>query len=181
MKLLVSFLTLRHRLLQSAGMKIALLSLATVLFIMLLLFQPTSADRTAGSDDRVEHIWKERLVSSGQITLRERTGLPLGCCEEDRRIFEPNSAKPMSLTVGDFDGDGVPDVVGGYGYEDRGLLILYTGLSFSKAGIGVGSSPTSPAGMRVFEDGLAPDFLGVGDFDADGHLDLVVATRGGNE
>ena len=37
----------------------------------------------------------------------------------------------------------------------------------------------SPA--RVFEAPVEPDFIGAGDFDADGHLDVVMAARGSSQ
>ena len=97
-------------------------------------------------------------------------------------------AKPLALASGDFDEDGVPDLLAGYAAGNSGLLVMYRGNvaaihpysveaeamrergAFSRAPF------LSPA--RVFETAVRPDFVATGDFDNDGHRDVVVATMG---
>ncbi|HEY6227310.1 MAG TPA: VCBS repeat-containing protein, partial [Verrucomicrobiae bacterium] len=94
-----------------------------------------------------------------------------------------------SLAAADFDEDGVPDLAGGYAYQDRGIIAIHRGNIDSiypnapeaklrvKNGTFTDAPFLSPA--RVFEMPVAADFLGAGDFDADGHWDLVLAKRDG--
>jgi hypothetical protein len=107
---------------------------------------------------------------------------------------------PTALASADFDEDGVPDLVSGYVSPCGGIVTLHRGNLFSiypshplgaeEQGSGgeSGSSaprlprPSAPLPFlpeaRVFEVEAAPDFLGAGDFDADGHWDVVAAARG---
>jgi len=108
---------------------------------------------------------------------------------------DQNSAQPLSLSAGDFDEDGVADLVGGYANGDRGFLSLYRGnVDALYPNTPEARQRTQPAGKgqpatpppfhstpHLFDLPVAPDFVGAGDFDADGHLDLVVAARGGTE
>ncbi|HYN24330.1 MAG TPA: hypothetical protein VES69_04740, partial [Pyrinomonadaceae bacterium] len=47
--------------------------------------------------------------------------------EELRAALEQNRAEPLSLASADFDEDGVPDLISGYGYEGRGIVTLLRG------------------------------------------------------
>ncbi len=81
---------------------------------------------------------------------------------------------PLALAAGDFDEDGVPDLVSGYPGPGGGILVLHQGNAdsiYSKDGDHSASPFLSPA--RVFHLPETPGFLGAGDFDADGHLDIV--------
>ena len=84
--------------------------------------------------------------------------------------------QPLSLAAADFDEDGIPDLVAGLVAGDLPLLALYRGNAASIYGEETGTSPFF-APIRV-ELPLVPDFLGTGDFDADGHLDLAAGARG---
>ncbi|MCU1264622.1 MAG: hypothetical protein JWM21_940 [Acidobacteria bacterium] len=107
--------------------------------------------------------------------------------EDLRRALTQNQAKPLSLAAGDFDEDGVPDLVSGYSLEGRGIIALrrgnvdsiYPNTPAAKERETMGMRPApflSSAQVSVVS--LAPDYLGTGDFDADGHCDLVIAARG---
>jgi len=104
--------------------------------------------------------------------------------------------QPLSLASADFDEDGMPDLVSGYGLPpgrgDRGgsgILTWQRGnvdalwpnspdaQKHKKEGTFTDAIFLSPA--RVFALPVAPAFLGAGDFDADGHWDVVAASRGG--
>lgn len=113
--------------------------------------------------------------------------------------LEQNLAHPRSLTSADFDEDGVPDLICAYEYQQRGIATLQRG------NIDALYSNSAPAQLRtpgistpqnsdkresdsaffaaadVFPLPTAPDFIGTGDFNADGHQDIVVATNGGNK
>src|SRR5207247_4781834 len=103
-------------------------------------------------------------------------------------------AQPLALASGDFDEDGVPDLIsafaGSAGVPPAFFITLHRGNVDSiypntheaearKAHGEFTDAPfLSPA--KVFEVPSEPDFIGAGDFDADGHLDVVMAARGGN-
>ncbi len=102
-----------------------------------------------------------------------------------RQALEQSLARPLALAVGDFDEDGAPDLAAGYVGGQGGILSLHRGnvdaiypnTPTAKQRWGDRPPPfLSPA--RVFDLPVAADFTGAGDFNADGHLDLVVAARG---
>ncbi|MFY9608130.1 MAG: HYR domain-containing protein, partial [Blastocatellia bacterium] len=99
-------------------------------------------------------------------------------------------AKPLAMASADFDEDGVPDLVSGYSASGAGMLNLHRGNVDSiypnapeaqqrkASGLFTNAPFLSPA--RVFDLSAAADFVGAGDFDADGHWDAVTANRGNN-
>ena len=92
------------------------------------------------------------------------------------------AGSPLSLASGDFDQDGVPDLVSGFGSGKGGSVSVYRGnvnaLWPYGAALRVGPPPAFLANPRTFALPEAPDFLVAGDFDADGHWDLLAAERG---
>ncbi|MEW6211783.1 MAG: FG-GAP-like repeat-containing protein [Acidobacteriota bacterium] len=102
--------------------------------------------------------------------------------------IEKNEARPLSLASADFDEDGVADLVCGYEHQGRGIVVLHRGNADSiypnsleaqqrrASGAFTDAPFLSPA--RVFASSDAADLIGAGDFDADGHWDVVVASRG---
>src|SRR5437899_1050016 len=122
------------------------------------------------------------VMTIGWVAPTGALGLP--------QILENARIESTALASGDFDEDGVPDSISGYVRSGGGILTLHRGNVDSiypnapgaqrrKAnGKFTNSSFLSPA--RVFEVPEAADFVGAGDFDADGHWDVVTAARGGN-
>src|SRR5687768_10580189 len=110
------------------------------------------------------------------------------CSEHLQGAFENNQAEPRSLASADFDEDGVPDLVSGYASGKKGIVSLRRGNIDSiypntpeanqrkLTGELSGAPFLSPA--HLFETAFAPDFLGTGDFNADGHWDVVLGARG---
>jgi hypothetical protein len=116
------------------------------------------------------------------------------------QIMAQKLTAPTALASADFDEDGVPDLVSGYVGPSGGIVTLHRGNLYSiypnhpqpVAASVVSSqwSDTPDNGQlttdappflpeaRVFELPEAPDFLGAGDFDGDGHWDVVTAARG---
>jgi hypothetical protein len=77
--------------------------------------------------------------------------------------------RPASVTVGDFNGDGKPDLaVANSGSGANSVSVL----------LGNGDGTFQPA--QTLAVGLAPTFVGVGDFNLDGKPDLVTANAHGN-
>lgn len=108
--------------------------------------------------------------------------------ENLRCMFDYNEARPLSLASADFDEDGTPDLIGGYGVGEQGAVVFYQGNVDAiypnnpqrrKAANPRADMPfLSPGRIHPIE--TAADFIGAGDFDADGHWDVVTATRGAN-
>src|SRR2546428_11560618 len=124
-------------------------------------------------------------LSDGRAVLTSYAGP-----EELQQALEQNQAQPLSLASADFDENGVPDLVTGYGYQRHGIVSLLCGNVDSiyanapeapqrKVAGGFTDAPfLSPALLSPVP--TAPDFIGAGDFDADGHWDIVIASRGGS-
>jgi hypothetical protein len=106
---------------------------------------------------------------------------------ELRQALEQNKAEGQSLAAADFDEDGVPDLVSGYSHNGRGIVMLQRGNVDSiypntqeakqrKANGAFTQAPFLSSG-QAFDLPLAADFIGAGDFDGDGHWDIVSASR----
>ena len=110
--------------------------------------------------------------------------------EEPLQINSSNSADPVAMATGDFNGDGYPDLVlsntGGSDSSRQNLLVLYaipnlngneesvgytTGWSYAEATESSGNFTK----VIEFEDGLKnPSGVAVADFNGDGNDDIVV-------
>ncbi|MCS6804563.1 MAG: hypothetical protein NZ823_05385, partial [Blastocatellia bacterium] len=106
-----------------------------------------------------------------------------------RQMLGHHQARPTALASADFDEDGVPDVICGYEGPSGGLITLHRGnleslwprghgSGMAQGGAQLLDAPPFLLEARVFELGEAPDLLGAGDFDADGHQDVVAGARG---
>jgi hypothetical protein len=93
-----------------------------------------------------------------------------------------------ALTVGDFDEDGVPDLVVAVALRTGGVLVLHRGNPDAIYPAAPGAKQRKAAGQmthdaffsppRIFATVFGADSLVAGDFDADGHLDLLAASIG---
>jgi hypothetical protein len=92
-------------------------------------------------------------------TLAAATGSPLVV-----------GVEPLSVAVGDFNGDGIPDLA----FADGGSEIS---IGFVSVMLGNGAGGFTPAVNSPFSLGsfVDPSSIAVGDFNGDGHLDLVTA------
>ncbi|HWP42274.1 MAG TPA: VCBS repeat-containing protein, partial [Blastocatellia bacterium] len=104
--------------------------------------------------------------------------------------LQSEQAAPLSLAAGDFDEDGIPDLVSAYAMADRGVITIHRGNIDSiypdtpeararKADGTFTDAPFLSPGL-TFELSAMPELIEAGDFDADGHFDVVAATRGGS-
>ena len=104
------------------------------------------------------------------------------------RRLERGAARPVALASGDFDEDGVPDLLSEYAGPGGGILALHRGNADSiypnspeaqqrKARGTFTGAPFLPP-EQVFELPEAAELLGTGDFNNDGHLDVVAAAHG---
>jgi uncharacterized repeat protein (TIGR01451 family) len=93
------------------------------------------------------------------------------------------------MAAEDVDADGIADLVVGYSVPGGGVVAVHRGNlgafsprnheSFLAIGRGQFPSPFL-TDVKVFNVPVSPDFLATGSFTESGHIDLVVASRGGN-
>jgi hypothetical protein len=93
-----------------------------------------------------------------------------------------------ALASGDFDEDGVPDLVTGYATPQGGVVsvrrgnvdAIYSNSAEAKARRQRGEFTAAAfhSSARSFSVPKAVDFIGAGDFDADGHWDIIAASKG---
>jgi hypothetical protein len=105
------------------------------------------------------------------------------------RALDAGIAQPLSMSSADFDEDGVADLIIGYSLERGGVIAVHRGNVDSiypnspqaKRRIVNGTYTDSPflPQARVFAVSESPALFGAGDFDADGHADILAAARGG--
>ncbi len=96
-----------------------------------------------------------------------------------------SQTRPLAMASADFDEDGTPDLVSSYATgSGTGALAVHRGnvdaLWPYGAALRNGEPPAFLSAARVFAVPGTPDFLAAGDFDADGHQDIVSASLGGS-
>jgi uncharacterized repeat protein (TIGR01451 family) len=104
--------------------------------------------------------------------------------------IEHRSVHPLCTAKGDFNADGIPDLIVGRSKDGVGELVLYPGNPFAiypnEPGAdrlrAAGHDPAAPFDLPSLELPIPfdPEFLETGDFDADGHLDILAAQAGGH-
>lgn len=104
------------------------------------------------------------------------------------RFMKSGTAVPLTLVSDDFDRDGVEDLISGYAIPGGGgLITLRRGNREALAPqdaetirqIAAGRFPPPfHSRAKVFEVPVAPEFMEAGDFNRDGHSDLIITARG---
>src|SRR5215217_6381044 len=112
-----------------------------------------------------------------------------GAVGELQLAMQRNQATPLSLASADFDEDGIPDLVGGFDSDGRGFVSQWRGRERSVRQIprqtktqAIEATVTEEAFFQptvVLQFPTKNDFVGAGDFDADGHADIVTGSYGG--
>ena len=138
----------------------------------------------SGSDVAVA----QRMVPAGQQRL-----VPAGQLEGHRRLnlqFQGEKPQPLSMVSGDFDEDGVNDLVIGYGLQQGGSLAFLRGNldarapqtkeSWAAAGRHEYSEPYLQT-LRPIQVKVRPNVMISADVNGDGHLDMVYGTLGNSQ
>ncbi|MGA9772781.1 MAG: HYR domain-containing protein [Blastocatellia bacterium] len=120
------------------------------------------------------------------IRLNDGTDLQIEFSKLNR-LADQDQADALALTSADFDEDGTPDLVTGYGNPVGGFITLLRGNVDSiypnspearqRKAAGSFTNSAFLSSARSFELAKAADFVAAGDFDADGHWDIVAASR----
>ena len=134
------------------------------------------------------------------VTLRDGSSVPAeyhGASVLVQQLKE-DATRPLSLGSADFDEDGVPDLVAGYAGTETGLITVQRGDADTifpnthqaiahRAQLRTAADAPLAADdiqspllvtAQTFDVSNNPQFLGTGDFDGDGHRDVVTAENG---
>lgn len=117
---------------------------------------------------------------------------PSNLSQQPDETLQSHPVRPLSLASADFDEDGMDDLAVGYAGGDGGLLTLHRGnvaalwpntekgadqSIFDSQSSTFNPPPFLPETLFI-ESPVAPQILIAGDFNADGHADLIATTIG---
>lgn len=136
------------------------------------------------------------------INLRDGHDLPADYQGASKALqaLKGNQSRPLALAAADFDEDGVADLVSAYEATGGGVITVQRGHAdtifpngpeaLARRAQSTAAGILSPAtddlaspfllSSRAFDLSAAPHLLGAGDFDGDGHADVIAATLGGD-
>ena len=134
------------------------------------------------------------------VTLNDGLTLPAQYQGSSKLVqqLNDNQTRPLSICSDDFDEDGVPDLVAGYAGPQDGVITVHRGDAdaiFTNTSDAIthrsqlrvaakrppeGGDIQSPffVSSQAFDVSAAPRFLFPGDFDGDGHRDVLTAETG---
>src|ERR1700730_7356247 len=133
----------------------------------------------------------QQTPSGPHIYVQDSQPLKINSSGSPAAVQSPmtGQAQPLSSTSADVDEDGGADPLVGCSTPGGGAIVLHRGnldafapqssASFLAIARGEFPSPFLP-NAQVFNVPISPDFLATGNFTGSGHLDLVLASRGGN-
>lgn len=174
-----------------------LLSLACVILISAAFF---ISRRTSSSNSNTASTTRARLSDVISIQAAHRGNPRINLSDgrevitsysgpsELAELLERNQARALSLCSADFDEDGVPDLISGYAGPNGGVVTLlrgnvdslYPNMPDAKHRRAEGALTDAPflSPAFAFDVPESADFIGAGDFDGDGHWDVITAARG---
>jgi len=162
----------------TASQAVALLCLLLVLGCLPLM---------AGSPRPPQTVGAQQGTVGNRIWLRDAQPIAVNHVGQAKTVQAMASAQPLALAEGDFDADGVEDLVIGYASSNGGILAVHRGnldafapqseASFQAIGRGDFPSPFL-ADAKLIEVPVRPDFVAIGSFNGNGYPDVVIAARG---
>ncbi len=137
------------------------------------------------------HASRDKSMADNRQTTDQTSTTPWLRLDSPKSLDSQNSGlvtsgmQPRSMASGDLDNDGVPDLITGYAAPTGGQVVLRRGNIYAlfpnsreaKLRTEKSDDPFLPNG-QTWTIKKAADFVGTGDFDADGNWDVVTATRG---
>ncbi|MGA7220084.1 MAG: choice-of-anchor D domain-containing protein [Candidatus Sulfotelmatobacter sp.] len=178
-------MTQRPRVSRPIYVSLIYVSMAALAVLLVVSYFPLSAIRAASSGATILPSAAKPLVNlkNPQTLKVTYTG-----ASDAVAALQSGAANPTALASADFDADGAPDVIAGYSTKAGGALVLYRGnpdayapadlTLYGKAAKG-SVPPTFMPKAQAFSLPQSPDLIVTGDFNLDGHKDVLVGTRGG--
>jgi hypothetical protein len=148
--------------------------------ILIMLLTPVSS-KTQTSIETGAHIY----VQDPQPISVDYSG-----AQDITPLLVSGQARPLSLSAGDFNADGIQDLAAGYGMPSGGgIIVLHLGNldafapqshdSWLAIGQNRFPSPFTSTALAVHVP-VVPDFLATGHFTGSDYTDIAVAARGGS-
>lgn len=159
-------------------------TLLAIAGLLVLSYFPLARIRAANAGATI-------LPSAGKplVNLKTPQNLKVTYTGSAAAALQAGTATPTALAAADFNADGAMDVVAGYSTANGGVMALFRGnpdayapsdpTLYAKALQGK-VPPTFLSKAPTFTLPESPDLLATGDFNRDGHQDVLAAARGNN-